>query len=90
PLQNIEYRKVVVYETELLYPKVEQQYDAVAFFSPSGVRSFVQHNLLNFSKIFSIGETTTSEIGKFTDKGVFTGKDNDLAALLQLIKVEGK
>ena len=90
PLQNIEYRKVVVYETELLYPKVEHQYDAVAFFSPSGVRSFVQHNLLNFSKIFSIGETTTSEIDKFTDKGVFTGKDNDLAALLQLIKVEGK
>lgn len=90
PLQNIGYRKIVVYETELLYPKIEQNYDAIAFFSPSGVRSFMKHNLLNCNKIFSIGETTTAEIEKYTDKQILTGVDNDLSGLLELIKVENQ
>ena len=90
PLQNIGYQKIIIYDTELLYPKIEKEYDAVAFFSPSGVRSFLKHNLLNFNKIFSIGETTTSEILNFTKQKVFTAKENDLMALLNLIKVETK
>ena len=88
PLQNIGYRKVVVYETELLYPTTEAKYDAVAFFSPSGVRSFIKNNALDFSYIFSIGETTSAEISKHTDQKIVTGKQNDLHNLLQLIKQE--
>ena len=90
PLQNIGYRKVVVYDTELIYPKLEAKHDAIAFFSPSGVRSFVQNNPLDFKYIFSIGETTSLEISKHTSQKVFTGKDNDLNALLLLVKQEGK
>lgn len=88
PLQNIGYKKVVVYETELLYPKSEKNYDAVAFFSPSGVRSFIKENSLDFKYIFSIGETTTAEIVKHTDQKIFTGKQNDLLGLLKLVKQE--
>ncbi|ROI07933.1 uroporphyrinogen-III synthase [Chryseobacterium sp. H3056] len=88
PLQNIGYKKVVVYETQLLYPKTEKKYDAIAFFSPSGVRSFVKENSLHFDHIFSIGETTTAEIAKHTDQKIFTGKQNDLSGLLKLIKQE--
>ena len=90
PLQNIGYRKVVVYDTELMYPKLETKHDAIAFFSPSGVRSFVENNQLDFKYIFSIGETTSLEISKHTSQKVFTGKDNDLNALLLLVKQEGK
>lgn len=90
PLQNIGYKKVVVYETELIYPKVEEEFDAVAFFSPSGVRSFVANNPLNFKQIFAIGETTASEVMKHTSQKIFIGKDNDLSALLKLIKQERK
>lgn len=90
PLQNIGYKKVVVYETELIYPKVEEGFDAIAFFSPSGVRSFVANNPLNFKQIFAIGETTASEVMKHTSQKIFIGKDNDLSALLKLIKQEGK
>ena len=90
PLQNIGYKKVVVYETELIYPELSEKHDAIAFFSPSGVRSFIKHNSLDFQQIYAIGETTGSEVSKYTDQKIFTGKENDLNALLKLIKKEGK
>ncbi len=90
PLQNIDYKKVVVYETELVYPTETQNHDAIAFFSPSGVRSFIKNNKLDFAQIYAIGETTGSEVSKHTTQKIFIGKDNDLNALLKLIKKEGK
>ncbi len=88
PLQNIGYRKVVVYETHLLYPKVEPSHDAVVFFSPSGVRSFVKNNKLDYQHIFSIGETTSAEIALHTSKHIHTARQNDLSGVLQLIQLE--
>lgn len=90
PLQNIGYKKVVVYETELIYPELSEKHDAIVFFSPSGVRSFIKNNSLDFQQIYAIGETTGSEVSKYTDRKIFTGKENDLNALLKLIKKEGK
>lgn len=88
PLQNISYRKIPVYETQLLYPKVSGSYDAVCFFSPSGVRSFAKYNSLTELKIFSIGDTTASEIKKFTDKPIITSKESNIDDLLSLIAQE--
>jgi len=79
----------VVYDTELLYPKNEERFDAIAFFSPSGVRSFIKNNTLDFKYIFSIGETTSAEIKKYTDQTIFTGRQNDLQAVLELIRQQG-
>ena len=59
---NIGYKKVVVYKTKLKYPILQNDYDEVVFFSPSGVRSFVKYNAIDGKKIFSIGNTTTKEI----------------------------
>lgn len=89
PLQNIGYKKVVVYDTDLLYPEVKENHDAIAFFSPSGVRSFIKNNNLDFQQIYAIGETTGAEVKKHTTQNIFIGKDNDLIALLKLIKKEG-
>ena len=85
PLQNISYKKVPVYETQLLYPQVSADYDAVCFFSPSGVRSFAKFNSLEGKKIFSIGQTTEKEIKKFTKNSVFTSKESNLDDLLDVI-----
>ena len=85
PLQNITYKKIPVYETQLLYPQVSGNYDAVCFFSPSGVRSFAKFNSLENIKIFSIGETTEKEIRKFTTNPVITSKESNLDDLLTLI-----
>ncbi|WP_027375849.1 uroporphyrinogen-III synthase [Kaistella palustris] len=85
PLQNISYRKVVVYETDLLYPRFTENYAALSFFSPSGVRSFAKHNSFGSELIFSIGETTSTEIKKYTKNPVITSKESNLDDLLKLI-----
>ena len=87
PLQNISYKKIPVYKTELLYPKIDEKYQAIVFFSPSGVRSFAKFNQLDDVKIFSIGKTTTAEIEKLTDNKIVTSSKNTLADLLNLINI---
>ena len=88
PLQNITYRKIPVYETQLFYPQISGDYDAVCFFSPSGVRSFTKYNSLENYTIFSIGETTESEIRKFTQKNIITSTESNLDDLLSLIAAQ--
>ena len=86
PLQNISYKKVTVYKTNLLYPKISEKYDAIVFFSPSGVRSFAKFNSLENLKLFSIGQTTEKELKKFTQNRIFTSKESNLEDLLNIIK----
>ena len=86
-LNNISYKKIPVYKTELLYPKINEKYQAIVFFSPSGVRSFAKFNQLDDVKIFSIGKTTTAEIEKLTDNKIITSSKNTLADLLNLINI---
>lgn len=90
PLQNISYRKVISYETQLLYPKISDSYDAICFFSPSGVRSFAEHNSFTNSKLFSMGETTSNEIKNFTEKPIFTSDKSILDDLLKMVKEQLK
>lgn len=85
PLQNIYYKKVPVYETELIYPVTNQEFDVVVFFSPSGVRSFTRHNSLETKKVFSIGHTTEKELRKFTKQKIFTSHESNMDDLMQLI-----
>lgn len=87
PLQNVSYRKIPVYETTLLYPQISIAYDAVCFFSPSGVRSFAKFNSLDNMKIFSIGETTEKELKKHTTNPIITSKESNLDELLKLINI---
>lgn len=86
PLQNISYKKVVLYNTKILYPEIHEKYEAVVFFSPSGVRSFAKFNSLENLKIFSIGQTTEKELRKFTQNKIFTSKESNLEDLLTIIK----
>ena len=87
PLQNIAYTKIPVYKTELLYPKIDEKYQAIVFFSPSGVRSFAKFNQFDDVKLFSIGKTTTSELEKLTDNKIITSSKNTLVDILNLIKI---
>jgi len=88
PLQNIKYKKITIYTTEELYPSVSEKYHAAVFFSPSGVRSFAKLNSLDGMKIFSIGETTSGELRKYTREKIFTSEGNTLISILELIKKE--
>lgn len=86
PVKNIPYRKEVVYRTELLYPIVQNPYDALVFFSPSGVRSFMRNNTLKQKTLFAIGQTTAKEIEKYTFQPIYISKENHLEDLLMIIR----
>ncbi|WP_370900889.1 uroporphyrinogen-III synthase [Chryseobacterium gossypii] len=86
PLQNIRYKKVIVYHTEEINPLITEKYHAAVFFSPSGVRSFAKQNSFDDMMLFSIGETTSNELRRFTSKNIFTSQGNSLASVLELIK----
>lgn len=86
PLQNIKYKKVTVYNTEEMNPMIPEKYHAAVFFSPSGVRSFAKKNSLENMKLFSIGETTSNELKKYTSEKIFTSEENNLISVFGLIK----
>ncbi|MHA6696804.1 uroporphyrinogen-III synthase [Chryseobacterium sp. A301] len=85
PLQNFSYRQIPVYQTELLHPKVEQEYQVLVFFSPSGVRSFVEHNSLENKKLFSIGLTTEKELRKYTQNKINTSMESNFEDLMKVL-----
>jgi len=88
PLQNIKYKKIVVYNTEETNPLITEKYHAAVFFSPSGVRSFAKQNFFQDMMLFSIGETTSNELKKLTSKHIFTSEGNNLLSVLKLIRKE--
>lgn len=80
------YEKVISYTTTLTYPKYHKTFDAVVFFSPSGVRSFVKNNPLENKILFSIGETTSKELRNWTQNPIMTSEHNTTQDLLHLIR----
>lgn len=88
PLQNIKYKKIIVYNTEEINPLVTEKYHAAVFFSPSGVRSFAKQNSLENIILISIGETTSRELRKHTSELVLTSEGNTLLSVFKLIRKE--
>ncbi len=86
PLQNIWYKKIELYQTELLYPKFEQDYSALVFFSPSGVCSYLKNNSLENKTLFAIGTTTEKELKNHTEQPIYISPKADLDELLDVIK----
>lgn len=58
----------VVYRTGFNQRILEQQFDAILFFSPSGVESFLGSNQLQGATAICIGPTTAQAAKKHTDK----------------------
>ncbi|MCW9038116.1 uroporphyrinogen-III synthase [Altibacter sp.] len=59
--------EVKTYKTELNLKQFHQNFDGILFFSPSGVRSFMQQNELGPGIAICIGKTTASEAKKYTE-----------------------
>lgn len=66
--KKVSLEEIVVYNTQENPKKFKQQFDAVLFFSPSGIKSFTKHNSLNEQLAVCIGETTAAEASKYTNK----------------------
>jgi uroporphyrinogen-III synthase len=55
-----------VYETTLTPQKIKNSVEAILFFSPSGVESYLKDNTLKKEVCFCIGETTAEALQKTT------------------------
>lgn len=68
---HIKVHEVILYETSETPLGVDKDFDAVLFFSPSGVQSFFSANELNeHSVCFAIGRTTATSIATFTQNSI--------------------
>jgi uroporphyrinogen-III synthase len=62
---GINYSELVVYETELKSMPLDKEFDAILFYSPSGVQGFFAANQQNHRTVYCcIGETTNTELKK--------------------------
>ncbi|HLK29573.1 MAG TPA: uroporphyrinogen-III synthase [Puia sp.] len=68
---NISIKEIEVYKTFEASHKIEKNYDAILFYSPSAVNSFFSINKVgNETVLFAIGKTTSSEIEKFSSNKI--------------------
>jgi uroporphyrinogen-III synthase len=81
---GIKVHEVVLYETLETSLTVNEDFDGILFFSPSGVQSFFTANQLKKDTVcFAIGRTTASSIATFTDNKVISSIAPDPAELLE-------
>jgi uroporphyrinogen-III synthase len=83
---GFDFAEKIVYETIPLYPEWNTPTDAIVFFSPSGVESFMKNNSVKNERLFAIGETTANYLKSFTDNEIIKSEQETLEDLLQVIK----
>ncbi len=83
---TIAFEETEVYKTTLNPKKFERNFDAILFFSPSGVRSFVTENKINKSKVVCIGTTTASEAKKHTENVVIANATTVESVIAKTVK----
>ncbi|MBL7698461.1 MAG: uroporphyrinogen-III synthase [Chitinophagaceae bacterium] len=82
---GFEVNEIVVYSTVLHPQTIVDDYDAVAFFSPSAVESFFSANKTGEGVVFfSVGKTTRDAIRKYTANKIFTSKKPSEESLFEL------
>lgn len=63
---GIKFNEIQVYETFLQPQKIKANPEALLFFSPSGVKSYLKDNTIQKQICFCIGETTAEALSKIT------------------------
>lgn len=63
---KINFNEIQVYETSLTPQKIKTEVEAILFFSPSGVESYLSANTIKKEICFCIGETTAEALHKKT------------------------
>ena len=61
---KIKFNEIQVYETSLTPQKIKVAVEAILFFSPSGVESYLKENTIKKELCFCIGETTADALPK--------------------------
>jgi uroporphyrinogen-III synthase len=83
---GISVNEVVVYKTEYSPVKVSNEYNGIAFFSPTAVESFFSVNQPAPDVIcFSVGATTTAALKKFTTNKIITSEEAGEEKVLEAV-----
>lgn len=70
---SVPLKEIVSYKTLLAPTKVEEKFDAIAFFSPTAVESFFSLNVLDERTLcFSVGNTTSGALEKYSAGRIIT------------------
>jgi uroporphyrinogen-III synthase len=83
---KIAYNEFVVYETKLKPHKIKKEYEGILFFSPSGVKSFLENNSLDNKTCFCIGTTTAKALENRTKKIVIASQPTVENVITEVIK----
>lgn len=63
---KVKFNEIQVYETTLTPQKIKSPVDAILFFSPSGIESYLKENSIKKETCFCIGTTTASALEGIT------------------------
>ncbi|KQW96180.1 uroporphyrinogen-III synthase [Flavobacterium sp. Root420] len=63
---EVKFNEIQVYDTSLTPQKIKTAVDAILFFSPSGVESYLKDHTIKKETCFCIGETTAEALHKIT------------------------
>ncbi|MEO8233933.1 MAG: uroporphyrinogen-III synthase [Flavobacterium sp.] len=68
--EHVTFNEIQVYETTLTPQKIKDSVEAILFFSPSGVESYLKDNTIKKETCFCIGETTAEALQKITKNSI--------------------
>lgn len=84
--RGFQFEECIVYQTKLNALKIEKQYDAILFFSPSGVESFLTENIIpEKATLFSIGKTTAKTLSGKVNNDLIIAPQPDKHILVQTL-----
>lgn len=84
---GITVHEIVVYQTEETPVKLQEDFDAILFFSPSAVSSFFAANeLKNHTVCFAIGTTTADALAQHTTNKIITAATTSQASMLEAVQ----
>ena len=84
---NIRITELIVYTTTETPVQLNEDFDAILFFSPSAVRSFFKLNVLKSNAVlFAIGKTTANTIKEFCSNETITSDYPDQEHLVKKVR----
>lgn len=86
--QKIKFTEHPLYETISHPKKFESSFDAVLFFSPSGVESYYTNNSFQGERIICIGKTTASAARKVSNQVEIASKTSIESVIVGLVKTK--
>jgi hydroxymethylbilane synthase len=82
--KSISVNEVECYQTSLTPRKIEEKFDGILFYSPTGIESYLKDNKSNNAVAFCIGETTGNEAKKYFEK-VIISKTSTVESVLKSV-----